>query len=356
MTDSPASMARLIEEQADDLAARLVERQFAGDPSLLERFGGHGKQRCLEDAGFHLRHLSVALDCGCPSFFAEYVGWARCLLHQRHVSVSDLEANLRGLMAVLEEQLPSGSRPVLEEYVADAIARLPEFPEEVPSSIGAVGACRGLCERYLQLLLKLRRQEARQVVMDALDAGRSIEEVYLEVLQPVQYEVGRLWQHNRITVAQEHFCTAATQSVIAELYPRLFASERRGRRAVVASVGPDLHELGGRMVADLLELAGWDTVFLGANTPGEAIARMAVTHKAHVVALSATMCYHVPHVRRTIAAIRALPECRDTRIVVGGRPFMLEPELWRGIGADGSAADGREAVLLVEALTAGGPS
>ena len=65
-------------------------------------------------------------------------------------------------------------------------------------------------------------------------------------------EVGRLWQMNRLSVAQEHYVTAATQLIMSQLYPLVFRTARRDRRIVAACVGGELHELGVRMVADRL--------------------------------------------------------------------------------------------------------
>jgi len=39
------------------------------------------------------------------------------------------------------------------------------------------------------------------------------------------------------------------------------------------------------------------------------------------------------------------------KILVGGYPFKVEPELWKTIGADGSANGAREAIELANRLT-----
>jgi methanogenic corrinoid protein MtbC1 len=109
------------------------------------------------------------------------------------------------------------------------------------------------------------------------------------------------------------------------------------------------------MVADLLEFNGWDTVYLGASTPHASIASMVCQHHADVVALSVTMTYHLGPLEEAIRTIRSTPGCERTRILVGGRPFLLEPDLWRELGADGSARDAREAVVLANELTARRP-
>ena len=89
---------------------------------------------------------------------------------------------------------------------------------------------------FLAALLRSDRRAASQLVFEALDAGAPLQSVYLDVFQRVQWEVGRLWELSRITIAQEHLCTAATQLVISQLYPRLFDGLRNGRSLVASCV------------------------------------------------------------------------------------------------------------------------
>jgi len=45
---------------------------------------------------------------------------------------------------------------------------------------------------------------------EGLAAGVSVPELYLEVIRPAQYEIGRLWQANLVTVAEEHVATSVS--------------------------------------------------------------------------------------------------------------------------------------------------
>jgi methanogenic corrinoid protein MtbC1 len=207
-----------------------------------------------------------------------------------------------------------------------------------------------LAQAYLQALLRADRRAASQLVLQAAGDGVPIRTLYLGVFQPSQYEIGRLWQIGEISVAQEHYCTAATQLVMSQLYPRLFTTERAGRTLVATCVAGDLHELGARMVADFFELAGWDTYFSGANTPSADVIRSVVERRADVLAISATLRRHVGAVATLIGAVRAVPACDSVRILVGGDPFKRDAELWRRIGADACGQDANDAVAQGEAL------
>jgi methanogenic corrinoid protein MtbC1 len=155
-------------------------------------------------------------------------------------------------------------------------------------------------------------------------------------------------------VAQEHYGTAVTQAIISQLYPRIFGRQRVGRRLVAACAGGETHELGARMVADFFEMAGWDTYYLGANMPAGSLARYVEQHAGDVVAISATMSITSRPSRRWCRVCAPRRPAAASRILCGGNPFNVSPDLWRRLGADGTAPDGCRAVLAAEALLAAG--
>ena len=240
----------------------------------------------------------------------------------------------------------------------DVIAGQPEPGESPgPRPSGTVprslfeASC-GLADLALAEPLPLFRDGSR-LILDALERGDAIQDIYLHVFQPVQREVGRLWQTNQVHVAQEHYITAATQLIMSQLYPYVFGAKRRGRRVVAACVGGELHEIGMRMVADFFEMEGWDTYYLGANTPKRAILHAIDEQQPDVLALSATMTFHISDVTGLIARVRAHTRAQTSSraaarpyILVGGYPFVLSPDLWERVGADGYARDAQEAVAV----------
>src|SRR5687767_13107471 len=58
-------------------------------------------------------------------------------------------------------------------------------------------------EAYLRALLDADVPVARRLLDEAVTSGLSVPRVYLEVLRPTLYEIGRRWSHAEISVAQE---------------------------------------------------------------------------------------------------------------------------------------------------------
>jgi methanogenic corrinoid protein MtbC1 len=173
------------------------------------------------------------------------------------------------------------------------------------------------------------------------DAGTDVRTLYLQVLQPALYEIGRRWQQAEISVAQEHLATATTQSLMARLAGRFDSrAPRRDKRVLVACAEGELHSIGVRMVADFLEADGWEVLFVGALSPPSAVAELAATQRVAVVALSAALGQRVPEIATAVTALRALEEVPV--IAVGGQAFGGDADVALATGADLYAPDAAE--------------
>ncbi len=191
-----------------------------------------------------------------------------------------------------------------------------------------------LTDRYIAAQLAGDRTAALRIILeDGIGSDIPVAELYLNVIQPAQHRIGRLWQENRITVAQEHLATAISQLALAHLYPLLPREPDNGIVVVVACVPGELHDMGSRVVADFFEMAGYDVRFLGASVPAESLAAMVEESRANVVVLSVVMAFNLPGLREAVRVIRAIPEV-SPYIVVGGPAIEMAPELAEELGID----------------------
>lgn len=337
-----------IRRQFQGLAESIIELQYARQPGIWKPYGDPGRVKSVRDAGYHLSYLAEALEARDPTLFVEYLGWVKVLFAGLKFSERVLSDILDCTRVVLAEKLEEPLRTQALEMLANGLESLETAPLVLPSFIEGETSLDELARLYLEALLAGDRQTASRLILENVQNGVSIKEIYTRVFQRSQREIGRLWQTNQISVAQEHFCTAATQMIMSQLYPYIFSGERKVHRLVVACVGGELHEIGARMVADFFEMAGWDTYFLGANTPVESIIQAVVDRKAEILALSATMTFHVGQVTDIITALHASGKCPQTRVLVGGYPFNLSAGLWMRVGADGYAPDAETALLEAE--------
>lgn len=341
---------RLILTARASLAEAVTARQYEAQPELVAKYGEAGRAKCLQDAAYHLSYLADAVAASSLSLFTDYVGWAKVMLGARGIPAADLSRNLTVMQEVVRGRLPPEASAVVDEYFDAGLSRLPSLPPSLPTLVADAAPHAGLARHYLRLLLGGERHAAGRLILDAVASGASVRDVYLHVFQTSQREIGRLWQMNQVSVAQEHYCTAATQLIMAQLYPHIFRTEKNGRRLVATSIAGELHEVGARIVTDFCEMEGWDTYYLGANSPTPSVLQALAERKADVLAVSATMTFHVRVVEELVAAVRASQDLRGVKVIVGGYPFNVEPELWERVGADAHATDASEAVAALERL------
>lgn len=207
-----------------------------------------------------------------------------------------------------------------------------------------------LADEYLDLVLKAKRNQAVEFIMDKVQSGISIKDVYLQVFQPVQYEIGFLWETNKISVATEHFATAVTQLIMSQLFPYILSPKSNGYNMVACCVGSELHELGMRMVADFFEMDGWNTYFIGANSPIDTVAHLVQNQGPDLLALSVTMEKNVHLAEDLIQEIENNSEMNSLKILVGGLPFRNNRELWKNIGAHAFAEDAQQGLEKAKEL------
>lgn len=172
-------------------------------------------------------------------------------------------------------------------------------------------------DRFASALLAGDRPGALACAREAF--ARGVDHLYEDVVQPALVRLGDLWASNEITIAEQHVANALAQSVLGALYPE-FPWPPPGPRAIIACVAGEHHELGARMVADLLTLDGWDGMFLGADVADDALLEQVAQTRPELVVLSLTM----PTRRRALAPLvaRLRREPSSPKILVGGSAML----------------------------------
>ncbi len=148
-------------------------------------------------------------------------------------------------------------------------------------------------------------------------------------------------------------------TVLAErLVARLGARFRRpGRnRGCVVIGGPtgERHQIPISILADLIRLAGFDVIELGADaSPGTFADAAGRAPQLRAVGIGVTTVQQLEAARAAITKVRAVAP--NTPILVGGQAVRNE-DVARLLDADEWAADARSAVAIIEQLTDHGQS
>ncbi len=174
-------------------------------------------------------------------------------------------------------------------------------------------------DKYIVYLLEGNKQECLKIINDLLKNRIDIKELYIELLQYSLYHVGKLWEYNKISVAKEHLATSITEFILNTIYPKIFTSERIGKKAIVACLPNEFHQIGAKMVADIFELNSWDAYFLGSNVPSNDLMNMIADVKPDLIGISMSIYFNISELVKVLNEINN--SFTEQRIIVGGQGF-----------------------------------
>ena len=316
-----------------NLTNEIFTRQLENNQGLSASLDGWARKKMYQDVRYNVDFLYTALYLEDEGIFSRYARWLYQLLcplmeyFTRERVCAIMVEHYELIRSCLENAVAKETRPKLHRLLDAAIQATREECAHGRPGRPEKGRYEQEIGQYLDSLLRSDTKGAMALVAEYINAGLPLGDICVDIIAEAMRRVGDLWHGHRISVDMEHYCTSVTQMALSQLYPLIFGQKRRGKRVLVACVGSELHEIGARMVADLFEVHGWDSIYLGAAVPVEAIKLAVGEHRPDLVALSVTMPQHLPHCREAVKQLRE--QDPGIKIAVGGNAFS-GTEIWAG--------------------------
>jgi len=92
-----------------------------------------------------------------------------------------------------------------------------------------------LNNKFLTAILEGNHRNCLKIAESFMYKEKDIESFYLNILQPVMYEVGMLWEKGIISVAQEHLSSAIVSRVMATTSILDINMTKIGKKAIITS-------------------------------------------------------------------------------------------------------------------------
>ena len=187
-------------------------------------------------------------------------------------------------------------------------------------------------------------EKTQQALAEGIDAGTILNDGMISAMS----EVGRLFEEGEYFVPEMLIAARAMDKGMQILKPHLVAQGvASAGKVAIGTVKGDLHDIGKKLVAMMLEGGGFEIVDLGIDVTPEKFVD-AVRNGAQVVALSALLTTTMPNMKSVVDALREAGLRDRVRVIIGGAP--VSETYAAQIGADGYAADASSAVRKVRQL------
>ncbi len=190
------------------------------------------------------------------------------------------------------------------------------------------------------------QQSIMGLLQEALQKDDAMKVVNQDLIPGIE-EAGLRYDRKVYFLPQLMMAAETMKKAFTYLKPLLKDEVLASRSTVVlATVEGDIHDIGKNIVGIMLENYGFKVIDLGKDVPSARILAEAEQQKAAIIGLSALMTTTMPRMAEVIAGVK---ERRlSCKVMVGGA--VLTREYADLIGADGFAADARQAIAVANGL------
>lgn len=237
------------------------------------------------------------------------------------------------------------SMAALERQLSQSCAAADQaWSSASPSKVSQVKSLKEFETQFARALKDDRPQDASRVVEAALDRGLPAVDLLHRTSQAASKAF--LDAGARRPIIDQFRNARILETAIERLEPLVEHSGSDDRPAVVlGNAWQDHHDMGRRLVATSLRAAGFRVVDLGLSVPNERFIETAIRENAKVIGVSALLLTTAKHCP-TLKAELVRRGRSDIKVIVGGAPFTVDPQLREKYGADGVGQNGMDAVRL----------
>lgn len=337
-------------ERQKDILLELVNRAMAAHRELPELIGHNPLQMMHDNHLNHINFMTNVFKFNGFEMLVRIVPWVYRAYHAHGFSYDYFPAELSAWKHAVKKTLDTSDAHEINrvyDWLITQHQKMITLSQKEPSFIVQVlPEWKRRKEKFLSLLLDADYDACLKMSEQIVQSEDSLKDFYLQVIQPSLYDIGVLWEAGKISVAEEHLATAIVGRITANIYTKIHRSRKKKGKAIITAAPNEFHEVGSRMVADLLEIDGWDILYLGANTPESELFKLMKKVKPKFLGISVAMPFNLDRTSKIISDMKGDKTMRKIKIMVGGIGFNSFPEIWQTVGADGWAQDGGAAVEL----------
>nr|MEE4268250.1 cobalamin-dependent protein [Candidatus Krumholzibacteria bacterium] len=332
----------LVQEMDTALSAR---------PDIMTLLGNNALAIMEQNHRHHADFMVSVFKLGDFQLLARNLPWIYRSYHAHGFNFDYFQVELDQWRRCIRDMLPpavSAAIIPIYDWMLDQHERVVALALAAPQvSTTLVPEAEVLKSAFVAAALRGDSRSCVKIASDSVPSVMDMEAFYLQVLQPALHKVGQLWENAEISVAQEHLAAAIVNRVMAIFNNEMPLTETWRGSILVSAAPSEFHEIGARMLADVLELDGWEILFTGANVPLDQLMLLIEEASPDILAISVTIPAHLAGAQDIIEAARNSQLCAGMKILVGGGAFRESDDLWEKMGADGYALDAREAKELV---------
>ncbi|MEC2073308.1 cobalamin B12-binding domain-containing protein [Alkalihalophilus marmarensis] len=158
-----------------------------------------------------------------------------------------------------------------------------------------------MLESFKEAILQGDQHRAWEIVLKAEQTYKDNIHIYEDLITAAMREIGRSWESNDLTVADEHLATSTIDFIMTYYHSKKSKNYQSCQhKAMFLCPEGEHHDIGITMVSHLFEDFGWSTKLLGPNVPCADAVQFAKQWKPDVISISITLTYNLAQIENYI--------------------------------------------------------
>ncbi|HXV67272.1 MAG TPA: cobalamin-dependent protein [Nitrosopumilaceae archaeon] len=180
-----------------------------------------------------------------------------------------------------------------------------------------------------KLIVKFRKELYNHLSNGDFQASLNLYKIYQKnmgttdffdcILTPVMYQVGDLWEKNKISISTEHVCSNIAHSIVNVIMEKN-SVPRTKQKILICTPNGEQHHLGCQILESYLSCKGYNVSNLSPSAPSESILESIKKIKPDAVLVSITLQDNIKVAQRLVKKIR---EQYDSPIFIGGQALFV---------------------------------
>jgi DNA-binding transcriptional MerR regulator len=182
---------------------------------------------------------------------------------------------------------------------------------------------RNVRERLINAFAMMDEPTANALLASML-AIYPFEQVSSELIVPMMWKIGQLWEEGKISVSVEHFASNIIRGLLANLF-HVTPGTNAGALSLICCAPGEPHEIAALLLALYLRRAGLNVAYLGQSIQTAGLLHTIKELMPVMVCVSLTITAHIPSLIELAQHVQALSAPRPI-FVFGGQAFDRYPQ------------------------------
>lgn len=180
-----------------------------------------------------------------------------------------------------------------------------------------------LINYVIKMALQAKSDKVQQALNGLYLSNYPLHEIYDRLITPVLHKFGEMWVNDEISIIEEHFGSQTIRDSIIRLQGIIKIPQKKVGRAVCLNLSLELHDIALKMVANILELRGYQVYFSGQYTNNYKIEQAFEKFQPDRLYISSTWIQDIEETQREFDQILKISEKYNAGIYLGGQAVKL---------------------------------